>query len=512
MNQQRWQKIQTLLDQLFDLPIAKQEAYIAQTCDEDPSLAIEVRGMLAADLRSNDLLNGLVRNSDKDHTVTVMHAVNTINQYDIIQKIGIGGMGVVYQVWDKRLERYCALKYLNPKLITNTELRNQFTAEARAASRIDHPNICTIYDIGALTEKQLYFTMPFYSGQDLATRIAAQQISPLAMANFAQQIAAGLEAAHAQNIRHGDIKPANIMITSEKTVKILDFGIATIMNHDPTASHLLAGSTAYMPPEQILGRRTDRRSDIWAYGVVLYEMFTGKLPFSGKDNAQITQQILSGQVIPLSKHPQAPQNKTLATLLSRTLQLDPQNRVNNIAELRPILQHLNRELQTASDNQQAKPHNRATQSSRILSKRVLAALPSFARNPGLPIPETNRLGNEAFLANRPTLFRPVIDEHQHSAAGMTKNQTQKTEARDQQSRDQPLRSQGGNPITSTQAIQLDKILCSYLGPVGRIVLRRYQRQTKNVKALCTALARQIDSEDARDQFLQRTRELWEKNP
>jgi eukaryotic-like serine/threonine-protein kinase len=205
----------------------------------------------------------------------------TVPRYRMLGLVGIGGMGVVYRAEDTHLGRSAALKFLPPTLTPNQRAKLRFLDEARAASGLDHPNICTIYEIGETPEGQLYLAMAFYEGETLKRRLSRGPLPVAEALRIALQVAQGLAKAHQHGIVHRDIKPANLMITKDGIVKILDFGIALLPEQGPSAAPLL-GTPGYMSPEQERGEAVDARSDVWALGVVLHEMLTGRLPDRGE--------------------------------------------------------------------------------------------------------------------------------------------------------------------------------------------------------------------------------------
>ncbi|MEA2692342.1 MAG: hypothetical protein QOJ16_1729, partial [Acidobacteriota bacterium] len=200
----------------------------------------------------------------------------TVPRYRILGLVGIGGMGVVYRAEDTRLGRTVALKFLPPMLTPNPRAKARFLDEARAASALDHTNICTIYEVGETAEGQLYFAMAFYEGETLKRRLGRGPLPVAEALRIALEVARGLAAAHHHGIVHRDIKPANLMITEDGIVKILDFGIALLP--DQALSGPLLGTPGYMSPEQERGGTVDARSDVWSLGAVLHEMLTGRLP------------------------------------------------------------------------------------------------------------------------------------------------------------------------------------------------------------------------------------------
>jgi serine/threonine protein kinase/formylglycine-generating enzyme required for sulfatase activity len=218
----------------------------------------------------------------------------SVSHYRIVERLGGGGMGVVYRAEDTRLGRDVALKFLPPELTRDRGARERFMLEARAASALDHANICTIHDIDETDDGHLFIAMAFYAGETLKARTARGPLDVDQAVDIATQVAAGLERAHDGGIVHRDIKPANVMITGRGEVKILDFGVAKLVGEAGiTRTGSTVGTLAYMSPEQVEGKRVGPASDLWALGVVLYEMLTGNLPFIGKSESETVAAILA---------------------------------------------------------------------------------------------------------------------------------------------------------------------------------------------------------------------------
>ncbi len=201
--------------------------------------------------------------------------------YRIEKEIGRGGMGIVYRAHDDRLQRTVAVKLLSPGMGSDPAARDRFLAEARAASALDHPNICTVFDIGETDNGQSYIAMAYYEGRTLKDRLAEGRIEPDEALGIVLQVADGLAAAHARGIVHRDVKPGNILLTESGIVKLLDFGLAKMAGVDLTVTNATLGTAAYMSPEQAKGEPVDCRTDVWALGVMLYEVLTGRRPFPG---------------------------------------------------------------------------------------------------------------------------------------------------------------------------------------------------------------------------------------
>lgn len=277
------ERIEALLETALDLAPVHRASFVRQLEADDPELGAELSSLLAHTAPSEPFFvafTAVLRAATLDVTIPDLMPLprpDPGRRFRIDEEIGHGGMGVVYRAWDHRLERFVALKFLPPQWSADSAARSRFLAEARAAAALDHPNVCTLLEVGETDEGRGFLAMPCYEGETLAERLARGPLRAAEALNIALQIARGLAAAHRAGIVHHDVKPGNVMLTAEGRVKLLDFGIAQVLDANSPVE-LRAGTAAYVAPERFEGVPVDARADLWALGVVLHEMLTGERP------------------------------------------------------------------------------------------------------------------------------------------------------------------------------------------------------------------------------------------
>jgi len=341
LSESRRRRIEALFDKVLDLSAGTRAEFLARSCEGDPELRREVEALLAAAERSGvtAMVAGALAGGALGRSTPV--PIPTISQFEIVDRLGGGAMGVVYKARDRRLQRLVALKFLPPSLSAEPEFKSRFLQEAKAIASLDHPNLCSLFDVAEPEEGQLVIVMPFYEGETLKQKIGRGPLPLDRAVDYAVQIAAGLAHAHAAGVVHRDIKPANVIVTAGERVRILDFGIAKVSAAQAklTRTGAVLGTLTYMSPEQASGEQVDHRSDLWALGVVLSEMLTGRPPFTGDSLEALFHAILWGKPERVTAlRPEVPSR--LDAVVQRLLEKDPAKRHQDAVALTTELEAL----------------------------------------------------------------------------------------------------------------------------------------------------------------------------
>ena len=349
VSESRRHRIQALFDKALDLSGGARAEFLARGCEGDPELRREVDALLAAAERIGVTarLAGALVNGPVGPSTSV--PIPAMSQYEIVERLGGGAMGVVYKARDRRLQRLVALKFLAPSMSEEPEFKSRFLQEAKAIASLDHPNLCSLFDVAEPEEGQLVIVMPFYEGETLKQKIGRGPLPLDRAVDYAVQIAAGLAHAHAAGVVHRDIKPANVIVTAGERVRILDFGIAKVSSVQAklTRTGMVLGTLAYMSPEQASGERIDHRSDLWALGVVLYEMLAGRQPFTGDSLEALFHAILWPKPERVTAlRPEVPPG--LEALVHRLLEKNPANRYQDAVALMAELEAVRADVTPSS--------------------------------------------------------------------------------------------------------------------------------------------------------------------
>ena len=341
----RWEQASELFAEAMELPAADREVWLDRACAGDAALRREVAALVQVSADAERYFSRLADEAIPPALVALETGADAGSQagrsygpYRVIEEIGRGGMGVVYRAEDTRLGRMAALKFLPRDVLQHPEAEARLMHEARAASMLDHPNICTIFGFETTPEGATFIAMAYYGGETLAERIARGPV-PLGEAlGIAAGVTRGLAAAHAHGLTHRDLTPRNVMLPARGTVKILDFGLAQSTGQSGGSA---AGTPSYMPPEQLRGQGAGAAGDVWSLGVTMYELFTGRRPFEGDDTIATLDAIAGTEpVAPRQLVPKIPE--PLERLILRMLAKDPAARPADasavLAVLEPIAQ------------------------------------------------------------------------------------------------------------------------------------------------------------------------------
>jgi predicted ATPase/serine/threonine protein kinase len=408
MNPERWKTVDDLLQSALEVPSSKRDEFLRRACAGDIEIEQEVRSLLASHRSAGRFLETpavliaaqTVANAEtQGDSDALLH--RDISHYRVLRKLGSGGMGTVYEAEDLRLGRHVALKVILESEAANTKALLRFEQETRAISALNHPNICTLYDVEEYDGNPV-IVMELLEGQTLKQRITAGGIPWPDLVQWGMDVADALETAHTSGLIHRDIKPANLFITRRGRAKVLDFGLAKLVGDKPdpslkkedplTSQGIIPGTTAYMSPEQVRGDELDGRSDVFSLGVVLYETATGICPFAEANTVRTLEAVLSKHPAPLRQF-NAEIPEELEEIVAKAMEKDPLLRYESAAALYHDLEQLNRK---SGDGQVT-----AT----VRSQKT----PTDVRATNLPVQRTVFVGREKEVASaRDLLLRPDL--------------------------------------------------------------------------------------------------------
>jgi serine/threonine protein kinase len=382
MTPERWQRVRDVLEQALELAPEKRSRFLDVACASDPSLREEVQSFLSADdqARTGFLEAPPLRSS-------LLTPGTKLGDYEIASQLGTGGMGVVYRARDLRLGRPVAIKVLREHLSADPNRLRRFEQEAQSAAALNHPNILAVYQLGVYQDAP-YLVSELLEGETLREELKRGRLAQARVLDVGEQIAEGLNAAHQRGIVHRDLKPENLFATTEGRVKILDFGLAKLLEEevDPTSRDLqtqpgtVAGTAGYTSPEQVRGEKLDARTDLFSFGVVLYEMATGQRPFGGETSGVMFEAILNRQPVPPSQL-NSRVSPEFERIIAKALEKDREIRYQGAAEIRADLKRLKRDAESgrsASYKAASSPAKRGGTRVRHLVKPVVLAVLSFA--------------------------------------------------------------------------------------------------------------------------------------
>lgn len=509
------EKVQMYFEAALAVPAEKRSAFLVELCGDETALCKEVEALLKADLQSklwdsDSLLDTVVQRPK------TFQSGDEIGHYGILEQIGVGGMGVIYKAHDKKLQRHVALKFLPTSMNSDAETRQRFLAEARSASQLDHPNICVIHDVSETPDGQLYITMPCYEGETLAQRIARGPIPQLQAIDIAMLVAEGLTCAHAHNIVHRDIKPSNIMLTQDGGVKVLDFGIAKVDNIHLTSTGMSVGTLAYMSPEQLRGEPVDASADVWALGVVLYEMLMGTQAFPARALPDILQSVLheaDNTVEALADSLPAEVHQVLQDAIARDLQqryADMGGMLDALYQARMALSHDDADQGTgrvnigasslASNHRKARAYQWDQQ---VLDQVADILLPALG--PIAPVMVQRSAKTAADLNDLCKLLAKSLPD-QLSREQFIKQMESQVAAFTSPPIPRALKTDGsltGIDLSAMQLADIEAALIESLGPITQTLIKRHAVNASSLAQLFDTLSNHLSNNDEKQAFLQK---------
>ena len=411
MNPERWQQLKQLFEQALKHPPDERSQFLASACGEDDALRQEAEALLSSQVETDDFMEQGAVGEVADLMVRARKAFisgQRIEHYEIVRQIGVGGMGEVYLAKDTTLNRNVAIKFLTSSPSTDGQAHERFVREAQSAATLDHPHVCGIYEIGE-ANGQPFIVMQYIEGETLAEKLKRASLPLEEAIAISIQIADALAEAHSHNIVHRDVKPSNVVITPRGDVKVLDFGLAkkvVVESEDETQKYLsqpglIVGTLAYMSPEQARGKDVDARTDIFSFGVLLYEMIAGRTPFGGDSSTDTLASILNKEPQPLARFAlDVPAE--LQRIVGKTLRKDPDERYQTIkdvlADLKDLLDELHVKIKSDRSfaNEEANHPTlvldaKTTQEEKARSSSEVAAQTTVTNGAGAMSPKSRKL-------------------------------------------------------------------------------------------------------------------------
>lgn len=523
---QNWERIEALFNAALYMNAEQRAAYLRDSCSEDPGMLAQVESLLAADSEISKV--GALDNIS--FSTTAIHQIaghedrsgETIGPYQIMSEIGAGGMGVVYKALDTRLDRIVAIKCLSSHNNLNEQARQRFIIEARAASRIEHPNICAIYDIGETKDGIPYIVMPYYEGEDLRGRMRGTALTADSALTISGQICDGLTAAHSHGIFHRDIKPANILLTHSGEVKILDFGVAKVSGVENTSTGTSVGTVAYMAPEQIKGEAVDARADIWSLGVVLYEALTGNHPFAAKQSHEIMYSVLNTTPAPISSYLNS-DSRVLDRLTNRMLARNPEDRYPNTRMLRDDITEASLVIsqgqipQLRQDVSLAIAQHKAPQDNTHWDELTLSGISEELTLRVGPIATvlvkkySKHTRSLSELCHKLAEHLPSDSERQAFIKKLNNIGGTTLSAVTTQDDNCPQRLDVSTTISDPECVRkVEEVLIPIIGPVAKSMVKRAQNKHNGCNNICQEIANLLVDDGDKQRFLKKTKSLCHK--
>jgi len=356
---ERWKQVDDLLEAALERPAAERASFLDSACAGDEELRRELESLIISEAQAEAFIESRPARIAADLFETQPKPGERIAHYEVLAKIGSGGMGEVYLAQDTKLARRVALKLLPASLTAGPQLRARFFREARLASALDHPNVCTIHEVGE-SSGQMFIAMQYVEGVNLKQFIGSRPMKLDALLSISLQAADALASAHELGIIHRDIKPANIIVTPKGQAKVLDFGLAKLAvsggatdvsapESELTRTGMVMGTPNYMSPEQARGEPVDYRSDIFSLGAVIYEMATGEVPFKKKSQAETMNAVINEPHTPVTAFNEEVRTD-LSALIDRALSKEPADRYQSMGEMLKALRQLERVIGSAGQS------------------------------------------------------------------------------------------------------------------------------------------------------------------